>query len=145
MRQEFEKSINHDKPQHPTVIHVPYDPNSIAPSQPVVVILRGKVKDHLFKLELHAKVAGTLQELKGLAFGGPTLEDPDLYYLIFGARTIEVGVSRSLDNGDADNYWQKCNLDDTDAKLMRSLGVYVDVERRHAWLKPFADIDRAKD
>lgn len=130
MRREFEKCVDHDKSQNAAVrvVHVPYDLQSTAVSQPALVILRGRVKDHHTKPALDAKIAKIRCELEGLAFGGPTLEDPDIYYVILGARTIE----RFDPNG-------------TGEKLTKAFGDYMEVERRHVWMKPFAGVDQTKD
>lgn len=60
--------------------------------QPAMIFLWGKVKDHRLKLELAEKIAEISEELEGLAFGGPALEDPDLHYVVLGASTIQVGA-----------------------------------------------------
>ncbi|GJE93657.1 hypothetical protein PsYK624_098170 [Phanerochaete sordida] len=128
MRKEFEKCIDHDKPQQSAVVHVPFDPNSTAIQQPALVFIYGRVKSRGTKAKLEMKIAEVSRNLEGLAFGGPTLEDPDVYYLILGARTIEMQDAQG-----------------TGMKLLEELGEYIHAERRHAWMKPFAGLDHTKD
>ena len=92
MRAEFEKGIDHAKPYTPTAVHLAYDPRSIALQQPVVQFIRGRLQHLEMKATVDELVRQVCSETEGLAFGGATLGDPAVYYVLHGCRSIEVCI-----------------------------------------------------
>lgn len=92
MRLAIEKCIDHsDARRKPSVIHVPFAPQNEALQQPVLQIIRGTLRDPAAKAAADALVhVLTEKDFEGVATGGAVPEDPNVYVIIAGVRTVEV-------------------------------------------------------
>ena len=91
MRTAIEKCIDHSTHRSPTVIHVPFEPQNDALQQPVLQIISGKLRDPAAKDAADALVRAIVEtEFEGIATGGAVPEDPAVYVVLAGVRTVEV-------------------------------------------------------
>lgn len=75
----------------PSVVHILHAPTAARTlAQPAVQVFTGRLKGAERRVALEALLARLPEDTEGHAFGGATLEDREVYYVLLGCRTVEV-------------------------------------------------------
>ncbi|KAI0694117.1 hypothetical protein BC835DRAFT_1031759 [Cytidiella melzeri] len=74
--------------EQPTLSHVVFDNKSTALDQPVLHILRAQTP--LAHSEMECKIRRIVDKIGKTAFGGQSLENPDVHFVFIGTATVEV-------------------------------------------------------
>ena len=104
-------------------------------------------------MALEALLARLPEDTEGHAFGGATLEDREVYYVLLGCRTVEVrsclpfrrccGTRASLT---VRGVCQRDDPEGTGMKIMHALApLRDDLDRRHVLLMAFEGADPNRD